>query len=71
MNDSKKLKTMLSVLGEMVGKDARGLLIAGLIDALQEATKDKQCLEVRSVSMTINDYFTYDIVRLKGKPSGC
>ena len=54
---------MIEALIEMVGEYHAGLLMAGLLDALQDATEGRDHLEMRSIKFVINDFFEFDILK--------
>ena len=62
MSKNKTKRIMLDELSKMVGEDHAMLLLAGLLDAMDNATKGKEYIEVRSLKLVINDYFEYEVI---------
>lgn len=67
-NTRKAFRTLIEQLSAMVGEHFAGLLIANLIDALQETAKGKDYFEVRSIKLVINDFFEHEV--MKEEPHG-
>lgn len=57
MKRKKEFRKMVDALIEAVGEFHAGLLIAGLLDALNEAGEGRGEYELRSVKMVVNGFF--------------
>lgn len=67
-NTKKAFRTLIEQLSAMVGEHFAGLLIANLIDALQETVKGKDYVELRSLKIVVNDFFEHEV--MKEEPHG-
>jgi chemotaxis response regulator CheB len=59
---NKHMKRMVEAMEEMIGEDAAGCVVAGILDALADRVKDCEEFHVRSMKLTINGYFEKDLI---------
>ena len=63
MEKKRKIRAIVSAMRDMIGLDASGLLIAGLMDALVRFFDGREEMEIRSMRLVINGFFEEEVLR--------
>ena len=55
---TKTIKPMVKALEAMLGKEDAGMFLAIMCDLLQDCVKGREQLNLRTIEIKINDYFS-------------
>ena len=55
---TKTIKPMVEALEAMLGPQDASMFLAVMCDLLQDCVKDREQLDIRTLTITINDYFS-------------
>lgn len=75
---TKQTKKLIQCLEQIIGEYSLNILLAGFLQASQKVLAGRGELEIRSLKLTINDFFEYELLppapeneEKEGSAGGC